>query len=427
MIVAGSANHALALEMVASGYPLTTIAEALMARYEGILVQAQRLGAIGSFAWLSASNEVVCSEHLYRIFAFERGLPVTYSLFLSRVHPDDLAELRFRLEQGRTEEGDVAHAFRLLMSDRSVKHVRMVARAARDPRGRWEFLGAVQDVTQQRHCEEALRDAKAELAYAARVMSLGALSASIAHEIKQPLSGIITNASTCLRMLAADPPDLVGARETAKRTLRDGNRASDIITRLRALFTKKTVSGEALDLNQIAQEALTLSSSDLQRRRVTVIAELSAGVPKIRGDRVQLHQVILNLLLNAADAMSSVDNRARQLRIGTELDSANSVVLSVQDTGTGIGTHAARIFEPFYTTKSDGLGIGLAISHDIIVSHGGRLWATQNEGPGATFRFSIPRAQKKRWSAQSSAPSHHTPGAQVRALLQDPRVRGMRS
>jgi signal transduction histidine kinase len=393
--------------------------DALTARYEGFLAQAQGLSAIGSFAWLSASNEINCSEHLYRIFAFDRSLPVTYPLILSRLHPEDLPELRFRLERGRIEGGDVAHEFRLLKPDGSVSHVRMAARATRDTQGRWEYLGAVQDVTQHRHCEEALREAKAELAYAARVMSLGALSASIAHEIKQPLSGIITNASTCLRMLAADPPDLAGARETAKRTLRDGNRASDIITRLRALFTKKTVSDQTLDLNQIAQEALALSLSDLRRRRVSVETEFSDAVPKVRGDRVQLHQVILNLILNAADAMGSVDNRARRLRIRTELDSANCVVLSVHDSGTGIGTHAARIFEPFYTTKNDGMGIGLAISHDIIVRHGGRLWATQNEGPGATFRFSIPRARKKLWSAPSVAPSHRRPVARVRALLQD--------
>jgi signal transduction histidine kinase len=377
---------------------------ALMSQHEGFLVLAQGLGAMGSFAWPFEGDEISCSELLYRMFALDCRAPVTASLMLSRVHPEDLPALSGQLERGRIEGRDITHEFRVLVPNQAVRYVRMAARVNRDPVGRWEYLGAFQDVTEYRVCKQALRDAKAELAYAARVMSLGALSASIAHEIKQPLSGIITNASTCLRMLAADPPDLVGARETAKRTLRDGNRASDIITRLRALFTKKTVGGETLDLNQVAQEAVTLSFSDLQRRRVTVVTEFFRGVPKIQGDRIQLHQVILNLLLNAADAMATVDNRARQIRVCTELDNANSVVLSVQDNGSGIGSHAAQLFEPFYTTKSDGMGIGLSISHDIIVSHGGRLWAIQNEGPGATFCFSIPRARKKHWPAWSVTP-----------------------
>jgi signal transduction histidine kinase len=392
--------------------------DALMARHEGFHVLTQGLGAIGSFAWPFAGDEISCSEQLYRILALDSRVPMTASLILSRVHPDDLPALRVRLARGRTECNDLSHEFRLLIPNHAVSYVRMAARANRDALGRWEYLGAIQDVTEYRLCEQALREAKAELAYAARVMSLGALSASIAHEIKQPLSGIITNASTCLRMLAADPPDLAGARETAKRTLRDGNRASDIITRLRALFTKKTVSGETLDLNALAQEALTLSFGDLQRRRVTVVTEFADEVPPVQGDRIQLHQVILNLLLNAADAMAAVDDRARQLRICTELDSAGCVVLSVQDSGTGIGAHAARIFEPFYTTKNDGMGIGLSISHDIIVSHGGRLWATQNEGPGATFCFSIPRAQRKRWSASPVSAGRRGPGARVSAMLE---------
>jgi signal transduction histidine kinase len=241
--------------------------------------------------------------------------------------------------------------------------------------------------------EEALRQARADQAYAARVMSLGALSASIAHEIKQPLSGIITNAGTCLRMLAADPPDIAGARETARRTLRDGNRASDVITRLRALFTRRTANDETADLNQLALEAVTLALSDLQCRRVMVVTDLAQELPAVRGDRIQLHQVILNLILNAADAMGSVDERPRRLKIRTQRESPDRVLLCVEDTGTGFAAHEARLFDPFYTTKSDGMGIGLSISRAIIDMHGGRLWATQNEGPGATFWFCVPCEQ----------------------------------
>jgi signal transduction histidine kinase len=419
MVFAGSPGNALPLECEVSGPPRYGVSFAAEA-------QAQGLSATGSFAWRLTTDEISCTEQLYRIFALDRTLPVTYQQILSRVHPEDLPAFRARLERGRIEGGDIAHEFRLLMPDHAVSYVRMAARASRDSHGRWECIGAVQDVTQYRLCEAALREARAELAYAARVMSLGALSASIAHEIKQPLSGIITNASTCLRMLASDPPDLAGARETAKRTLRDGNRASDIITRLRALFTKKTVSGEMVDLNEVAQEALTVALGDLQRRRVTVVAELADEVPVVRGDRVQLHQVILNLILNAADAMGGIDDRARRLEIRTQLDSAHCVVFSVQDTGTGIGIHGARLFEPFYTTKSDGMGIGLSISHDIISSHGGRLWATPNEGPGATFSFSVPCARQKVGSARSIAPSQRGPGAPSRALLEDPGAASLR-
>jgi signal transduction histidine kinase len=217
------------------------------------------------------------------------------------------------------------------------------------------------------------------------------LTASIAHEVNQPLSGIITNASTCLRMLAANPPNLDGARETARRTIRDGNRASDVITRLRALFSKKDATTESVDLNEAAREVVALSLSRLQRNRVIVRPELASDLPTVTGDRVQLQQVILNLLLNASDAMSGVDDRPRQLVIKTERDEGDSVRLTVQDAGVGLEPQGLdRLFEAFYTTKSSGMGIGLSVSRSIIERHHGRLWATSNNGPGATFSFSIP-------------------------------------
>lgn len=226
----------------------------------------------------------------------------------------------------------------------------------------------------------------------ARVTSLGALTASIAHEVNQPLSGIITNASTCLRMLAADPPNIDGARETARRTIRDGNRASDVIMRLRALFTKKTVVTESIDLNEATREVIALSRSELQRNRVIVQTELADNLPCVVGDRVQLQQVILNLLLNASDAMSGIDDHPRQLVISTELYEGDQVRLGVKDSGVGFDSHDVnRLFEAFYTTKSTGMGIGLSVSLSIIESHQGHIWATPNEGPGATFFFSIPQ------------------------------------
>jgi len=243
--------------------------------------------------------------------------------------------------------------------------------------------------------EAALDKLRSELAHVTRVMSLGALTASIAHEVNQPLSGIITNASTCLRMLNADPPNVDGARETARRTIRDGNRASEVIALLRALFSKKEFTLESVDLNEATREVTALSLSDLQRNRVMLQFELADDLPAVRGDRVQLQQVILNLLRNASDAMAGVDDRPRQLRIRTELDAANRVRLTVQDVGVGFDPqNVDKLFAPFYTTKTDSMGIGLSISWSIIERHHGRLWAAPNDGPGATFSFSIPRSSE---------------------------------
>jgi len=220
---------------------------------------------------------------------------------------------------------------------------------------------------------------------------MGALAAAIAHEVNQPLSGIITNASTCLRMLSADSPNVDGARETARRTIRDGNRASDVITRLRALFRKEDLTLALLDLNEVTREVIALSLSDLQRNRVALQSELADDLPTITGDRIQLQQVILNLLRNASDAMVGVDDRPRQLLIRTERDDGDRVRVSVRDVGVGVDPHSMnKLFDAFYTTKSDGMGIGLSVSRSIIERHHGRLWAEPNDGPGATFSFSIP-------------------------------------
>jgi C4-dicarboxylate-specific signal transduction histidine kinase len=221
-------------------------------------------------------------------------------------------------------------------------------------------------------------------------MTLGQLTASIAHEVSQPLSGIITNASTCLRMLKSDPPSIDGALETAQRTIRDGNRASEVITRLRTLFSKKQIDVEPIDLNEAAREVVTLLSGELERNSVVLKLEFSDRLPTVNGDRVQLQQVILNLLRNASDAMSSIEDRPRQMVLRTELEGEH-VRLSVQDSGVGFDPEVAgKMFESFYTTKADGMGVGLSVSRSIIEANHGRLWATANDGPGATFAFSIP-------------------------------------
>jgi C4-dicarboxylate-specific signal transduction histidine kinase len=318
-------------------------------------------------------------------------MPVTLELIRTRLHPEDIPLLNDMIERARGAGTDFEYEHRLQMPDQSIKYLHMVAHGTRDEDGRLEYIGAVQDVTARRLSEQALGKAQSELAHVARVTALSTLTASIAHEVSQPLSGIMTNASTCLRMLAADPPDVDGARETARRMIRDGRRASDVIQRLRALFSKKAAAAEAVDLNEAAREVIALSMSDLQRSRVILRPQFADDLPPVTGDRVQLQQVILNLLVNASDAMSGVDDRPREMAIRTERDEADRVRLTVRDAGVGFEPDGVdKLFEVFYTTKTDGMGIGLSVSRSIIESHHGRLWAEPNDGPGATFSFSIP-------------------------------------
>jgi signal transduction histidine kinase len=360
-------------------------------RSEAFLEEAQRLSLTGSFSWSFESEEFTWSEQLYRIFEFEQGVPISFELIGTRVHPEDLPLWNDILDQARRAVSDLDYEHRLLMLDHSVKYIRVVAHGSRHNDGGLEFVGAVQDVTQRRSSEDTLARTQSELAHVARVTSLGALTASIAHEVNQPLSGIITNASTCLRMLAADPPNVDGALETTRRTIRDSNRASDVIARLRALFSKKEATTESVDLNEAAREVIALLLNEIQRNRVILRTELAGDLPLVTGDRVQLQQVILNLVRNGSDAMCAVEDRPRQLVIRTQRDEGGCVRLTVQDDGVGLDPRASdRLFEPFYTTKADGMGMGLSVSRSIIERHHGRLWAVSNDGPGATFSFSIP-------------------------------------
>jgi C4-dicarboxylate-specific signal transduction histidine kinase len=239
--------------------------------------------------------------------------------------------------------------------------------------------------------EETLRQAQNDLAHVTRVATLNAMTASIAHELRQPLSGIVTNANTALRMLAAEPPNVAGAAETARRTIRDANRASGVITRLREMFSNKLPITELVDLNDAARDVIAIAASELQRRGALLQTDLTDGPTLVSADRVQLQQVILNLLLNAADAMDGIEDRPRSILIRSKLERDGAVQLEVRDAGTGFNPDAVEtLFEAFHTTKEEGMGVGLSICRSIVESHGGRLWATLNEGPGATFGFSIP-------------------------------------
>ncbi len=365
--------------------------EDALKRSEAFLAEGQRLSRVGSFSWRVETGEITWSEELYRIFEFDRDARVTLELIGSRVYPEDIPLLNDMIARAQGTGSDFEYEHRLLMPNHSVKYLHLVGHGRRDRHGQLVYIGAAQDVTEHRLSEETLGKARSELAHMVRVTSLGALTASIAHEVNQPLSGIVTNASTCLRMLTLDPPNVDGARETARRTIRDGNRASDVITRLRALFSKKDTIAEPVDLNDATREVIALSLSELQRNRVILRCELADDLPLVTGDRVQLQQVILNFLRNGSDAMNTVHDRPRELLVRTERDKGDRALLSVKDAGIGFDPQSMdKLFQAFYTTKNDGMGIGLSVSCSIVEQHDGRLWATLNDGPGATFSFSIP-------------------------------------
>jgi len=354
------------------------------------LTEAQRLSKTGSFITDLAGDEHDWSEETFRIFELDPSTKITVQTVQNIVHPEDLPSFESMITRAMTGV-DVDFSFRILTPRGAVKHIRGMARVIEHVAGRPIFVGALQDVTESRLAEEALDKARSELAHVSRVTTLSTLTASIAHEINQPLSGIVTSADTCLWMLDTDPPNVDGARETVRRIIRDGNRAADVTARLRALFSKRAFTVEPVDLTEAAREVVALSLNDLQRNRVVLDSELADALPVVAGDRVQLQQVILNLLRNAADAMVDVDDRPRRLLIRTEREDADAVRLTVRDAGIGLDRQTMnKLFDAFYTTKRDGMGIGLSISRSIIERHHGRLWAEPNEGPGTTFAFSIP-------------------------------------
>ena len=355
------------------------------------LTEAQILSKTGSFTSDLERNEHIWSDGFYRICELEPGsIEIRTETLQAFVHPEDLTFFHGAIQRALAGE-EPEFVFRIVTPGGVTKHLRGIAHRIEQIPDRPIFVGAVQDVTESKVAEEALNRARAELAHVSRVMTLGALTASIAHEVNQPLSGIITNATTCLDMLGDDPPDLEGARATVQRTLRDGNRASEVIKRLRVMFSHKLPTTEPLNLFDATREVLALSSSELQINRTILRTEFDADLPLVTGDRVQLQQVILNLILNATDAMRTIEDRPRNLLIVTLPEETNRVRLSVSDSGVGIDPKEFdKLFNAFYTTKSHGMGMGLSISRSIIENHKGRLWASANDGPGATFSFSVP-------------------------------------
>jgi signal transduction histidine kinase len=260
------------------------------------------------------------------------------------------------------------------------------------------LVGTTIDITERKRAEQErdrLRQLEADLAHINRVSLLGELTASIAHEVNQPLAGVVSNAGACLRWLAGDPPNLEKAREALSRIGRDGKRAGEIIARIRAMTKKAATPNEKLALNDTIQDVLALVRDEATRNRVILRPQFADGLAPVAGDRVQLQQVVLNLVLNGIEAMGSVGGRARQLVIATRNLDPDQVQVTVDDAGTGIDPSAlGKIFDPFYTTKPGGMGMGLSISRSIVEAHGGRLWATAKDGPGTLFHFTLPTYQE---------------------------------
>jgi PAS domain S-box-containing protein len=355
------------------------------------LAVGERISLTGSFAWDIDTDKIVFSEQLRLLHELDEGAELTGTDFRSRIHPDDGAIFETKLAELAHGRDHAEYEFRLFTVRGRVRHVRAFVQMIRQPDGRLERVGAVQDVTGRRLAEEALDKVRSELAHVARTASLGELAASIAHEVNQPLAGIITNASTCRRLLAQQPPDIEGAIRTAQRTIRDGNRASEVTRRLRNLFLKREFVAEPLDLNEAAQEVVTICAHDMLRRRILLSVDLEPGLQPVTGDRIQLQQVILNLILNAADAIEEIAEGPRQIFVETRKAGPDNVQVAIRDTGHGLPADApGRVFDAFYTTKADGMGIGLAVSKSIVERHDGKLWAAPSDEGGAIFAFSIP-------------------------------------
>jgi len=263
-----------------------------------------------------------------------------------------------------------------------------------------EGVAFVLDLTEQKRAEErlrasecSLREAQAELAHANRVATMGQLAASISHEVLQPIAAGITNAQTALRWLGSQPPDLEEVRQALARVINEGKRATDVIDRIRALIRKAPPRKDRLKINEAIREVIALTHGEVLKQGALVQTQLAEDLPLIQGDRVQLQQVMINLIINAIEAMSGVGKEPRALRISTGQEASGGVLVSVQDSGSGLDVEGLdRLFDAFYTTKPSGMGMGLSICRSIIGAHGGRIWASRNVGPGATFQFTLPVA-----------------------------------
>jgi PAS domain S-box-containing protein len=368
-------------------------------RSEAYLEEAQKLSKTGSWARVSSTGEIrYWSEECYRVLGFEPqdGLP-RFEKFLQHVHPDDQRRVLETAENAGREKVDYEVDYRIVHSGGDVRDIHTVGHPVLDPSGDVvEFVGTVMDVTERRQAEkerERLRQVQADLAHINRATTIGELTASLAHEINQPIAAAVTDARTCLRWLARDQPDIGEARESAARMVKAVTRASDIISRLRQLFKKGAPQTSVVDVSEVIQEMVVLLRGEASRYSVSIQTELSADSPRVMADRVQLQQVLMNLMLNGIEAMHDTKSGG-QLTITSLKGESGQLLVSISDTGVGLpGEQADQIFNAFFSTKAQGTGMGLSISRSIIESHGGRLWATSNSEGGATFNFTLPTAE----------------------------------
>jgi PAS domain S-box-containing protein len=369
--------------------------EERLQRSEAYLAEAQRLTHTGSWAWRVAGRDALhLSEEWYRIYGFDPDIgPPAFEEHLQRTHPEDRAKWQGTLDRAIAEKSEYEVEFRILLPDGSVKHIHTVGHPVLNASGDLaQFVGSSTDITERKLAEEALRQAQVDLARVSRVTTMGELTASLAHEVNQPIAAAVTDAKTCLRWLTRDEPDLEEAREAASRMAKNVTRAADIISRVGLLFKKVSPQRELVDVNEVVREMIVLLRSEATRYSISVLTELASDLPQVMGDRVQLQQVLMNLLLNGMDAMKDVDT-TRDLIINSQPATNEQVMVSVSDTGVGLPPQQAeQIFNAFFTTKPYGTGMGLRISRSIIESHGGRLWAANNSPRGASFCFTLPTA-----------------------------------
>jgi signal transduction histidine kinase len=373
---------------------LTSLAKASkdLTRSEAYLEEAQRLSRTGSFGWKVSTGEIVWSKESFRIFEYDETAPITPDMVLQRVHPEDRALVQRTLERASRSGRDFDHEHRLLMPDGSVKHVHFVAHAVKDDVGQLEFIGAVMDLTAARRVEEEMHQARSELAHVARVTSLGVLTASIAHEVNQPLAAIITNGESSLRWLARPQPEVGKVRELTARVVADARRASEIIDRIRAMATRRAPEPTLLSLDDIIAETMVFLRHELQSKSVSVSLDLAPALPQVVGDRTQLQQVVVNLAINAVQAMAQSRAARRSIFVRTMLSNPETVCCSIEDSGPGIDpTHLPRLFDSFFTTKDTGMGMGLPICRSIIEAHDGTIGADNDSSlGGARFSFALP-------------------------------------
>jgi PAS domain S-box-containing protein len=366
-------------------------AENALRQSEMYLAEAQRLSHTGSFGWHAGSEEIIWSEETFRIFGFDKAPSIKRTTVIQRIHPDDRERVLRTTGRALRDRTDFEHGYRLLMPDGSIKHVHVRAHAVRDASSGIDFVGAVSDVTARKQAEAALHEAQMNLAHVTRVTALGEFAASIAHEVNQPLAAVVTNAAACLRWLDREPANLKEVRSTVQSIVADGNRAGEVIQRVRALVNKTDDQKAPLQINDVVNEVTSLVQHELFSHRVALRLELAPALPLVLADRIQLQQVILNLVINGIEAMQPVKDRSRELVIRTRQDETSQVLVTVSDDGVGVAAeNADRLFDAFFTTKSGGMGMGLSICRSIVNAHGGRLSASGNAGPGATFQFTLP-------------------------------------